>query len=259
MDLVQTKNVMWSTSFALSTNQLKVIEIGEENQLEFYNVDALIPQFEIKENEELGVIMGYQYLGAWTKEDTKKKDKHFVNSGGGKYLNYDTLNVKLNEKDMVKLGNTLPDYTWHFQNSFTYKNISLDMLFYGVMGVSKYNATKASTFMAATNRETNLLVTSKTDKSLITSTFYKSSYFVEDASFIRLKQITLAYAIPKKLFKAADLSVSLSVENPLTWTKYSGYDPEATIYTDNSFSDYAVDRGAYPNPQSVYFTLKLDL
>ncbi|HAH24455.1 MAG TPA: hypothetical protein DCL77_12005 [Prolixibacteraceae bacterium] len=259
MDLVSTKNVNWSTSFAISTNQLKVKDIGEESQLEFYNSDALIPQFEIKENEELGVIMGYQYIGPWTTEDAKKKDKHYANSMGGKYLNNDTLNTSLNDKDMVKLGKTLPDYTWHFQNSFTYKNISLDMLFYGVMGVSKYNATKASTFMAATNRETTLFTTSKTDKSLTNANFYKSSYFVEDASFIRLKQITLAYAIPKKLFKVADLNVALSVENPITWTKYSGYDPEATIYTDNSFSDYAVDRGAYPNPQSVYLTLKLDL
>jgi TonB-linked SusC/RagA family outer membrane protein len=259
IDIVSTKNVTWSTSFAISTNQLKVKEIGEEDQLEFYNDDALIPQFEIKENEELGVIMGYQYLGTWTKDDTKKKDKRYFNSEGGKYLNHDTLNIGLNEKDMVKLGKTLPDYTWHLQNSFTYKNISLDMLFYGVMGVSKYNATKASTYMAATNRETTLFLKSKTDRSLTNKTFYRTSYFVEDASFIRLKQITLAYTVPKKLFKVADLKVALSLENPLTWTKYSGYDPEATIYTDNSFSDYAVDRGAYPNPKSVYFTLKLDL
>jgi len=51
----------------------------------------------------------------------------------------------------------------------------------------------------------------------------------------------------------------LSFENFLTFTKYTGYDPESTIATDNSFSDYAVDRGAYPNPKSVYLTLKLDL
>lgn len=132
------------------------------------------------------------------------------------------------------------------------------MLFYGVTGVSKYNATKASTFMAATNRETILFLTSKTNKTLINNTFYKSSYFVEDASFIRLKQITLAYSIPRKLLKVADLKMSLSMDNPFTWTSYSGYDPEATIYTDNSFSDYAVDRGAYPNPKAVYFTLNLD-
>jgi hypothetical protein len=65
--------------------------------------------------------------------------------------------------------------------------------------------------------------------------------------------------IPRKIFKYGDLKLSLSFENFFTFTHYSGYDPEASIYTDNSFSDYAIDRGAYPNPRSVYFTIKLDL
>jgi hypothetical protein len=258
LDLVTSRNFQWSTSFGVSTNKLRINDIGEEDQLEFYNNDLLIPQFEIKKNEELGVIMGYKYMGEYTAEDKKLKDKRYANYWGGKYLNKDTLNTSLTDKDMVKLGKTLPDYTWHWHNSFTLKNISLDFLWYGVMGVSKYNGTKASTFMGATNRET-LLFMGKTNKTLTGNVFYQSSYFVEDASFIRLKQVTLAYSFPKKLFKVADLNLALSFENFLTLTKYTGYDPEATIATDNSFSDYAVDRGAYPNPKSVYLTLKLDL
>ena len=258
LDIVATKNVQWTTSFGISTNKLRVNEIGEEDQLEFYNDDLLIPQFEIKKNEELGVIMGYQYLGDYTAEDKKIKDKRYANAGGGKYLNADTTDVIFNEKDKIKLGKTLPDYTWHWQNSFSLKGISLDFLWYGVMGVSKYNGTKASTFIGATNPET-LLIMNKTNKSLTNKKFYQSSYFVEDASFVRLKRVTLAYLLPKKLFKAANMNLALSLENFLTLTKYTGYDPEATIATDNSFSDYAVDRGAYPNPKSVYFTLKLDL
>ncbi|MGE5456961.1 MAG: SusC/RagA family TonB-linked outer membrane protein [Methanococcaceae archaeon] len=258
LDIIDTRNVQWSSSFGIFTNKLLINDIGEEDQLEFYNNDLLIPQFEIKKNEELGVIMGYQYLGDYTAEDKTNKDKRYANAGGGKYLNADTIDVKFNEKDMIKLGKTLPDYTWHWQNSFTFKTISLDFLWYGVMGVSKYNGTKAATFIGATNRET-LLVMSKTNKSLTNKIFYQSSYFVEDASFIRLKQVTLAYSFQKKLFKIADMSLALSFENFVTLTKYTGYDPEATIATDNSFSDYAVDRGAYPNPKSVYLTLKLDL
>lgn len=258
LDIVNTKNVQWSTSFGISTNNLVINDIGKEDQLEFYNDDLLIPQFEIKKNEDLGVIMGYQYLGDYTAEDKQIKDKRYASAGGGKYLNADTIDVKFNEKDKIKLGKTLPDYTWHWQNSFSFKDISLDFLWYGVMGVSKYNGTKASTFMGATNPET-LLVMNKTNRSLTNKIFYQSSYFVEDASFVRLKRVTLAYQLPKKLLKVADMNLALSLENFLTLTKYTGYDPEATIATDNSFSDYAVDRGAYPNPKSVYFTLKLDL
>jgi len=89
--------------------------------------------------------------------------------------------------------------------------------------------------------------------------FYQSSYFVEDASFIRMKRLTFSYTFPKKIFNHADLRLSLSFENLITITKYSGYDPEASIYTDNSFSDMGVDRGAYPNPKSVFFSLTLGL
>jgi hypothetical protein len=88
--------------------------------------------------------------------------------------------------------------------------------------------------------------------------FYESSFFVEDAGFIRLKNITLGYEPTKKIL-GVNCRFSLSFENLYTYTKYKGYDPEATIFTDNNFSDNAVDRGAYPNPKSVYFSLEIKL
>jgi len=257
IDVVSTNDFLWSSSFALSTNRLRVKNIGRETQLEFYNSDVLIPQFEVKINEELGVIKGYKYLGVFTPEDKKANDIRYVNFIGGKYLNSDTTNRILNANDMVVIGKTLPDFTWHWLNTFTYKNISVELLWYGVMGVNKFNSTKAATFMAGTNREIMNFMQNG-NKTLDYSTFYQSSYFVEDASFVRLEQFTIAYKFPEKLFKQADLKVALSFENFFTLTHYTGYDPEATIYTDNSFSDYAVDRGAYPNPKSIYFTLNLD-
>ena len=57
------------------------------------------------------------------------------------------------------------------------------------------------------------------------------------------KQVTFSYFIPKKKVKYCDVKLSLSFENFVTLTHYSGYDPEASVYTDNSFSDFAVDRG----------------
>jgi hypothetical protein len=52
---------------------------------------------------------------------------------------------------------------------------------------------------------------------------------------------------------------TISAENLFTFTKYKGYDPEATIYTDNNFSDNAIDKGAYPSPKSVFFKVNLKL
>ena len=220
--------------------------------------------------------MGYKYLGKWD-NSTALISNGVINSGGSKYLKIDTTltgidltdlsnllelnnlrNHPLNEKDKVNLGNSIPDYTWYWSNTLIYKNFSMDFLWYGVAGVSKYNATKAATYMAGTNREVNnFLQPGRT--TLSDPNFYQSSYFVEDASFIRLKRITFTYLVPERFVKYGDLRLSVSFDNFLTITKYSGYDPEASIYTDNSFSDFAIDRGAYPVPKSVYFTIKLDL
>jgi TonB-dependent starch-binding outer membrane protein SusC len=173
-----------------------------------------------------------------------------------KLLNADTSDKKFNEKDMVIIGNSLPRYTWNFSNTFTYKSFSIDMQWYAVIGANKFNATRAASIMTGTNREVNSYI-ADTIKAIKTKEFYQSSEFVDDASFIRLKTLTVNYSPSKKFFGYALISLSLSFENILTFTKYNGYDPEATIYTDNNFSDNAIDKGAVPNPKSVYFTVGL--
>jgi len=130
------------------------------------------------------------------------------------------------------------------------------MLWYAVIGVDKYNATKASTFIAGTNMAVRGIILDSmnyiTDK-----VFYESSFFVEDASFIRLKNLSFTYSQPKKIASRISVEYTLSFENLLTFTRYTGYDPEATIYTSNNFSDNAMDRGSYPNARGFYFNINL--
>jgi TonB-linked SusC/RagA family outer membrane protein len=258
---IRLKNFSWFSSFTISTNKQQIKNMGDGfNNMEFINSnkDELIPQFEVALNSAVGVIKGYKYIGAWTAEDTKLKDKRYIKSTGGKYLAIDTLHSILNSKDIVTIGKTLPDYTWNWDNQFVYKSFSLDFLWYAVVGVNKFNSTRASTYMSGLNSEIIPFVNRK-DASLTDANFYRSSYFVEDASFIRLKRLTFSYHWPTKVFKYADVKLSLSFENFITITKYKGYDPEASIYTDNSFSDLGVDRGAYPNPKSVFFSININL
>jgi TonB-linked SusC/RagA family outer membrane protein len=256
---IRLHNFSWVSHFMISTNIQRVKNIGGINKMEFANAnDILIPQFEVAINAEVGVMKGYKYIGPWTGEDTKLKDKRFKKSLGSKYLAVDTTSSNLTNNDFATIGKTLPDYTWNWDNQFNYKNFSLDFLWYAVIGVNKYNATRASTYMSGLNSDVAQFVL-KNDNSLIGSTIYQSSYFVEDASFIRLKRLTFSYQFPKKVFKYADMKLSLSFENFITITKYKGYDPEASIYTDNSFSDFGVDRGAYPNPKSVFFSININL
>jgi TonB-dependent starch-binding outer membrane protein SusC len=258
LEPVSNKSFNWYSVFAISFNRQKVIKTGPEKQINFPGGDLLVPDFIVTENQALGYITGYKYLGEWTVKDDTTENIFVFKSGGSKYVKADTSSTTVSVKDKINLGKSIPDYTWHWSNTFSYKNFSLDFVFYGVAGVSKYNGTKAATYMAATNRDITKFM-QPLRKTLTDFYFYRSSYFVEDASFIRLKQITFSYLIPRKVLKFGDLRISVSFDNLITITHYSGYDPEASIYTDNSFSDYAVDRGAYPIPRSYYFSIKLDL
>jgi TonB-dependent starch-binding outer membrane protein SusC len=122
--------------------------------------------------------------------------------------------------------------------------------------VQKYNATRAATIITGTNRDVNQYITD-TIATLSTKQFYQSSVFIDDASFIRLKNITLTYEPSKKFFDVVNCKFSLSFENMITFTKYKGYDPESTTFTDNNFSDNAIDRGSVPNPKGVFATIGL--
>ncbi len=251
---VKNRNFIWQTKFNISTSNQIVNTLLEDESLEFSDYDILIPYFKIEENQRMGNIYGYKCIGKWTKEDELAKTRQYIKIGEMKFLNVDTSDLKINEKDLVIIGNAIPKYTWNLLNTFQIKNFNIDILWYAVIGTEKFNATRAGTYMAVTNKEIKNYI----NDSLFAITyeqFYLSNLFIDDASFIRLKSLTLSYEPSKVFFNHAKINFSLSFENFITITKYKGYDPEATIFTDNNFSDNAIDKGAIPNPKAVYMSL----
>ncbi|MBN2820025.1 MAG: SusC/RagA family TonB-linked outer membrane protein [Bacteroidales bacterium] len=255
----------WRTRLGYSKNAQYITKLYKEEEINFNNPDVLIPDFKAQVNEQLGTIMGYKYLGVYEKPDTKTIDDaepeepliKTVNHLGINYLKVDTLNLnELVDEDKIVIGKSIPDFTLNWINALKYKSFSCDMVWYAVVGVDKFNATKASTYISGVNKEVRGIVTDtmnfNTDNIL-----YESSYFIEYASFIRLKTLSFTYSQPKQILNKIDIKYTLNFENILTLTQYSGYDPESTIYTRNNFSDNAIDRGAYPNPKSVYLKISL--
>jgi TonB-linked SusC/RagA family outer membrane protein len=254
---VKTLKFLWYSRANISFNNQKIRKLDIQDTLLLFDTDILFPDFIISRNGNLGNIYGYKYLGKYTEEDKQAGLRKYVQLLGGKFLNADTITSGgLGEDDKIVIGNSLPDFTWNFYSSFVYKNFSVDMLWYGVTGVKKYNATRAASYITGTNSEINQLIYD-TLGVFRQPYFYESSYFVEDAGFARLKSLTLTYSPKKLFFNQINMKFSLSFENLITFTKYKGYDPEATIYTDNSFSDFAVDRGAYPIPKAIYTSISL--
>ncbi|MFA9392971.1 MAG: SusC/RagA family TonB-linked outer membrane protein [Prolixibacteraceae bacterium] len=259
-DLLQQKNLSWSLTGNFSASRQKVIKLADGQDLVFDSADRLFPDFIIKESSKLGDIYGYKYLGKWTAEDEMNKSNIYANVMGLKFLNADTTYASgygLKENDKVIIGNSIPDFNWNLMSSFQYKDFSIEVVIYSSWGVQKFNETRAGTMNTGVNRD---IIPFYRDslKGIQFQYLWESSYFLEDASFIRLKTLSLNYEPHQKVF-GLKTRFTLSFENLLTFTKYKGYDPEATIFTDNNFSDNAVDRGAFPNPKSVYLTLQIKL
>lgn len=246
----------WVTSFGLSTYKQVITTLPVNNQMIFTNENALIPDFLVKENEEPGAIFGYKFVGVWNEENL---NKGYVNHMG---LAYDIENNSNSEQILPEhktiIGSSLPDFMVNWINTIDYRQFSFEMLWYAVSGVDKYNATKASTYITGVNHEVPNIIKHNNDYHT-DEVFYQSSYFVEDASFLRLKTLSLIYTPKAKIASKIEMQYKLSFENLITVTRYSGFDPESTIYTNNNFSDNAIDRGAYPNPTGVYVSVKLTL
>ncbi|MBN1927189.1 MAG: SusC/RagA family TonB-linked outer membrane protein [Prolixibacteraceae bacterium] len=250
---VQTKDFSCYVKGNFSSSEQVVTRLADGQDMLFYSADVLFPEFIVKEGEALGNIYGYKYLGKWKEE--YEGNKLYYNDVGSAFLNIDTTFRKLNEDDKVVIGNSVPDFTWNLSGSLQYKNFSLDFTLYSVWGVDKFNATRASTILTGVNRDA-IPFYADSVTAMRYNAFYESSLFIDNASFIRLKTVTLGYEPEKKLW-GIGLSFSLSFENLLTITNYRGYDPEATIFTDNNFSDNAIDKGAYPNPKGVFATVNM--
>lgn len=251
---IETRNFSWQMKFNIAGSRQIVKKVLDNMPMVFSNEeDILIPRFIIEQGKTIGDIYGYKIVGKRTSSDNTK-DINYVLKGNMKYLNADSTDKKLTVNDMVVIGNSVPDFTCNFVNTFQYKHFSLDLLWYAVFGVEKFNETRAATIMTGVNRDVNRYINDSI-ATLNVPTFYQSSEFIDDASFIRLKSVTINYEPTNKFFDVVKLRFSVSFENMVTFTKYRGYDPEATTFTDNNFSDNAVDRGSVPNPKGVYMTI----
>ncbi len=195
-------------------------------------------------------------------------------------------------KQAVKIGNGTPDFFGGFSNQFTYKGFDLNVFLKFSVGNDVYNATKHSmspyapfenapkefsanyyrlvdpaTGMKATSlerlRELNPNEAARTwsltenNASYIT---YPSSYFVEDGSYLRLAQVTFGYTFPQKWMKKAlisNLRIYFTGNNLATWTKYSGYDPDASSKNDDVICTPGYDSSAYPMSRSYVVGVNL--
>ncbi len=221
--------------------QLGIFRYDQSNAFTPDTWQQLTPVF------EGGEFRGYTLNGqAYTGDVVQKKLPNGKPFRGGD-INWDeapgSRDGVIDENDRMVLGNALPTYTGGLSTTFTYKNVSLFVSFYYSFGAKIYNDAEHQRNMFKYSSTTpsphviNNIWVHQGDEALYPRPYndefnnarYANSFYLEKGDFIRLQNIRLSYDLPERWLKPLrikSLQVYFFANNPLTWTAYSGYDPE---------------------------------
>jgi hypothetical protein len=133
--------------------------------------------------------------------------------------------------------------------------VNMNTAFNGNLGTSK-NVSSEVMQCAWDDSKDNSNATGPKVERQFWRTLLFSKRFIEDGSFVRIKNLTIGYTVPGKLIKGvSSIRVSAGVNNLYTFTNYSGYDPEINSYGDNP-ALFGVDLGGYPNTRSFNLSIR---
>ncbi|GAB2779110.1 TonB-dependent receptor [Rhabdobacter roseus] len=282
------KDFSWRSNFNISFNKNQILELTEGQQLLQNSVSFesqfSAPLYVSAIGQPAGMFYGYVFDGVYQYEDflnpapgvyvlrnelpTNGNARTAIQPGDIKYQDTNGDGV-VNSLDMIVIGRGQPIHTGGFSNSFTYKGFSLDAFFQWSYGNQIYNANRL-TFEGNSNgrHEMNQFasyVNRWSPENQTNANYraggqgpigYHSSRVLEDGSYLRLKTLALSYSIPQRIvskLSIANLSLTMSAQNLLTWTRYSGMDPE--VSARNSVLTPGFDFSAYPQARTVLFGL----
>ena len=184
-------------------------------------------------------------------------------------LNYRDLNKDgiLSANDRTYIGDPNPDFTFGMTNTFSWKGLNLSILLQGSYGNDIYNVSRMDSegMFDGRNQSTTVLRRWRipgqiTDVPKANFDQRNSTYYLEDGSYLRVKGITLSYDIPALTLRKIHLTKLMpyiSFSNLLTWTNYSGRDPEVNQYGDSG-TVQGLDWGTYPLSRSFVMGLKVE-
>lgn len=261
-DVVKKKDLRVTLDFNISRNKNTIIDLPDNFLFENYDFGNGKFAHKIVEGNPLGSFYGYRSLGVYqNKEETLARDldgniiydighEPVIMSNGPTQVfpgdaKYEDINGDgvIDKYDIVYIGNAMPLFTSGGGLSVRYKEFTLSSFFHGRFGNKVVNQTRINNenMYSANNQSTAVLKRwrKEGDDTNIPRALYERGYnylgsdrFVEDASYVRLKNVSLKYALPKKLIKKwgfERLDFWVTGYDLFTWTNYSGQDPEVRL------------------------------
>ena len=277
---IRNRNFTWTSTLTVSHNRQMVIDVGNDGEIvPTYNKirNATQYMYGYKNGYPVNAIWGYKYGGVWHNDEEIRKNalthtyvSHIqegasgTNVGRSKYVdvNHDGL---LDQNDMVYLGTGDPIIYGGFQNDFTIcRNLNIGFYFAYSLGGKMYNLSELWMGSSVSSYNKYRYMLNAWDEELRPDSdiprpgyndVFASDRQVHDASFLRLKTVSISYRIEfkgkvNKYLKS--MTVGASAENLYLWKYYNGFDP------DVSTSLYRLDNGSFPRPRTVVFNLSMN-
>ena len=253
--ILENRRFKWTALANIASNVNRIEQLGTDE----FSVDGTL----VKEGEALGTFFGYDFAGVVQPgEEATTPTPVWVGSvtaGDAKYVNHGGDPNTIDDDDRIPLGSVQPKFTYGFASRAQYKKVDASIAFQGSEGNRLYNSlrhsleTPSRTFngsAALADRWTPTNTNTDVPRAVPVPYTILDSRFIEDASYLRLKDVTVGYNFKLRYSGAAKLSarVYVSGQNLFTFTKYKGYDPEASRNgaDETNGLQQGIDDGAYP-------------
>lgn len=270
---ISRKNFSWTTTLTMSHNKQLVENIGSEDFVTAYSSPGnnSFMMYGYVKGYPLNSLWGFKYAGVWHTENeitANQATKTFAGIGTDAYqlgypryydINHDGM---LNQSDLVYQGSADPWLYGGLQNTFYIFGLRVGLYFAYSFGGKIYNY---SEFYMAGSRRTNqyryMLNAWHPERNpesnlpragVISDQSLPSDFMIYDASYVRLKTLSLSYTfdLSKKIKWLNDLTVSLVGDNLFLWKRYNGFDPDVSSEGTSS-TLRRVDNGAYPKARTI--------
>ena len=253
----EKKDFSWTTDFNISMNRNKLESLDLKTVYYYTKTSEMFSDYCIRmtPGQPLSMFWGYKSLGV--DPETGMIMYEDINGDG-----------KVNSSDKQYIGNANPLFTGGMTNTLTWKGLSLSVLMTASVGNDIYNASKIDmvSMLTGANQIKDVVrrwrvpgMITDVPKAGEVENLKTSSRWIEDGSYLKIKNITLSYNITHPAFRKANIAriqPYITLDNMITFTNYSGYDPEMSQYT--SATSMGVDWGTYPCVRSVVFGVNID-
>jgi len=283
----------WTTDFNISRNRNEVLQLGPGNAPIQYVDNVVTVRTEV--GQPVSNFFGYKFDGVFKNQAEIDAYPHHASTTPGDPKVRDVNgDGKITDADRTIIGNYQPDFIAGITNTVGYKGFELSFMFQGSFGgeIANNNIRYLGTWDNGRNFFSNTYDYWRSESNPGDGKHFKpnvnylglqkqfSSYWVEDASFVRLRNIRISYSVPSRWISKLAMTnarIYVNAENVHLFSKYTGYDPENTTYGTTSYSSsmetsgsyssgnapvpgafQGVDYGSYPLPRVITVGIKAD-